>query len=34
MQIKDISHADPTKYDTIIIQRPPTMGSQEPCLLP
>jgi hypothetical protein len=34
MLIKDITTAEPTKYDTTIISIPPVIGTQEPCFLP
>ena len=34
MLIRDITTADPTKYETAIIRIPPVIGSQELCFLP
>jgi len=34
MQTSDITTADPVKYDAAIINTPPTIGTQELCLLP
>jgi len=34
MHMSDIKTADPAKYDAPIINTPPSIGTQDPCLLP